>query len=184
MSMTAMPDTVAVALSAPEVGAGLIALIVALLGGITAIVKVITRKFEDRLTGIAHTADATHEQVANNHDMNLRDDLDRLSGEFHDFSGQVIQQLKEIKLSLSDQDRQAREAHHEQHQRDQQSEERVLGIRQDLRAATENATRDRELLHSRVNETRQEVRDLASETKRRFTEVDETVRRLHPDMNK
>lgn len=184
MSGSVTPDTIAVALSAPEVGAGLIALIVALLGGITAIVRVITKKFEDRLTGIARTADATHDQVANNHDMNLRDDLDRLSGEFHDFSGQVIQQLSEIKASLSDQDRQTREAQHEQHQRDAQSEERVLGIRQDLRAATENAVRERELLHSRVNETKQEVRDLASDTKKRFTEVDETVRKLHPDMNK
>lgn len=170
MSSTEVPETVMAVLNAPEIVAAITALACTLLGGITVIVKLLTKKFEEKLARIAKTADATHDQVANNHDLNLRDDLDQISG-----------MMGEIREKLEEQDRHMREDQHEQAERDRQSEERILEIRKDLRTASENAVRDRELLHRRVSDTRAEVRNLSSETKRRFTEVDETIRRLHPE---
>lgn len=89
-----LPEPIHTVITAPEVVTLITAVVVGVLTWITVSIKRSTDRMQE-------TVDSTHEQVANTHSTNLRDDMDGVSG--------GIETLRRLVQSVSDQQAQIAE---------------------------------------------------------------------------
>lgn len=113
----ALPPPVVEALSTTQAAALIGSIVLAMLGVVLAVMKWINAKIDRAIAGLAVdtkaaavAATATHEQVANTHTVNLRDDLDAFREEMREGFRRMDHQFGEV------------------HDRQIQTERRVEGV--------------------------------------------------------
>lgn len=82
--MTGATHPVVAVITAPEVVAALISVIVAICGTIAIQLRALQERLKQRLDDVHATAEAAREQVTNHHGSNLRDDLDALAAQMRE----------------------------------------------------------------------------------------------------
>lgn len=132
----------------------------------------------------ADSASAAHEQVANNHSVNLRDDIDELKSEVGETRSSIgvimelLAQAGESQKALSDE---FDEMRHEQHDRANNQASQLNLLWKDVSAAEEKATQERNVLHRRVSDTKEEQRRNFDELSSKIGMLESSMHRLHPD---
>ena len=155
------PSPLVAVLTAPDVIAAGTALLVALITWLKITINRQQQRLEERMTRLnahvvraADAAESASEGVYNNHDSNLRDDLDSKFGKVLD----GLDRLSKAVDSLQESDRQS-EA------RMARLETQIEGVRNDARTDRSHLYTEVQSLHDRIDRVKTETKPLRQEPK-------------------
>lgn len=146
-------------LASPEVITAGTALLAALITWLRVTIKRQQQRLEERMTRMsahvvraANAAESASEGVHNNHDSNLRDDLDVKFG-------QVLDGLARLTSSVDD----LRESDRQHEARMARMETQIEGVRNDARTDRSHLYTEVQSLHDRIDRVRTETKPLRQE---------------------
>lgn len=146
-------------LASPEVITAGTALLAALIAWLRVTIRRQQQRMEERMTRMsahvvraANAAESASEGVHNNHDSNLRDDLDSKFG-------QVLDGLSRLTESVDD----LRESDRQHDARMAQVEVQIEGIRNDARTDRSHLYTEVQSLHDRIDRVKTETKPLRQE---------------------
>lgn len=143
MIVFAEPHPVIAVLTAPEVIAALVSLIVAICGTIAIQLRSVQARLKKRLDDVHAAAEEAREQVTNNHGSNLRDDLDALAA-------QMCEGLAAIQSAQNRADARAEREHGERVDEVRLIREELGRMREDIQAQREDMQAQRVALTAHV----------------------------------
>ena len=153
------PSPILAVLASPEVITAGTALLAALIAWLRVTVKRQQQRMEERMTRMsahvvraANAAESASEGVHNNHDSNLRDDLDIKFG-------QVLDGLARLTESVDD----LRESDRQHVARMARIEDQVEGVRNDARTDRSHLYAEVQSLHDRIDRVKAETNPLRQE---------------------
>ena len=146
-------------LASPEVITAGTALLAALITWLRATISKQQKRLEERMTRMsahvvraANAAESASEGVHNNHDSNLRDDLDAKFG-------QVLDGLARLTASVDD----LRESDRQHDARMARLETQIEGVRNDARTDRSHLYTEVQSLHDRIDRVKTETKPLRQE---------------------
>lgn len=146
-------------LASPEVITAGTALLAALITWLRATINKQQKRLEERMTRMsahvvraANAAESASEGVHNNHDSNLRDDLDSKFG-------QVLDGLARLTASVDD----LRESDRQHDARMARLENQIEGVRNDARTDRSHLYTEVQSLHDRIDRVKSETNPLRQE---------------------
>lgn len=155
------PSPLVAVLTAPDVIAAGTALLVALITWLKITVNRQQQRLEERMTRLnahivraADAAESASEGVHNNHDSNLRDDLDSKFG-------QVLEGLARLTKSVDD----LQESDRRSDARMARLETQIEGVRNDARTDRSHLYTEVQSLHDRIDRVKTETKPLRQEPK-------------------
>lgn len=153
------PSPLVAVLTAPDVIAAGTALLVALITWLKITINRQQQRLEERMTRLnahvvraADAAESASEGVHNNHDSNLRDDLDVKFG-------QVLDGLSRLTASVDD----LRESDRQHEARMARMETQIEGVRNDARTDRSHLYTEVQSLHDRIDRVKTETKPLRQE---------------------
>lgn len=153
------PSAIVAMLASPDVIAAGTALLVALITWLRVTIKRQQQRLEERMTRMsahvvraANAAESASEGVHNNHDSNLRDDLDSKFG-------QVLDGLARLTASVDD----LRESDRQHDARMARLETQIEGVRNDARTDRSHLYTEVQSLHDRIDRVKSETNPLRQE---------------------
>lgn len=141
--MTGATHPVVAVITAPEVVAALISVIVAICGTIAIQLRALQERLKQRLDDVHATAEAAREQVTNHHGSNLRDDLDALAA-------QMREGLAAIQSAQNRADARAESERRERVDEVRLIREELGRMREDIQAQREDIQAQRDTLTAHV----------------------------------
>lgn len=145
-----LPEPIHSIVSSTEVISAIVLVVVTVLTWIVAKLKASIKQIDAsvQLTRTEATLAANHaaiaqDSVTNNHDKNLRDDMD-------EFRDAVFARLDKMEAD-------ARAAELARERRDRRSEDQIDGLRDDVRDLTNRADRDHQVIHSRIDSLKNDL---------------------------
>ena len=158
-SAESSPSAIVAMLASPDVIAAGTALLVALITWLRVTIKRQQQRLEERMTRMsahvvraANAAESASEGVHNNHDSNLRDDLDSKFG-------QVLDGLARLTASVDD----LRESDRQHDARMARLETQIEGVRNDARTDRSHLYTEVQSLHDRIDRVKSETNPLRQE---------------------
>lgn len=159
ISAESSPSAIVAMLASPDVIAAGTALLVALITWLRVTIKRQQQRLEERMTRMsahvvraANAAESASEGVHNNHDSNLRDDLDSKFG-------QVLDGLARLTASVDD----LRESDRQHDARMARLETQIEGVRNDARTDRSHLYTEVQSLHDRIDRVKSETKPLRQE---------------------
>ena len=159
ISAESSPSAIVAMLASPDVIAAGTALLVALITWLRVTIKRQQQRLEERMTRMsahvvraANAAESASEGVHNNHDSNLRDDLDSKFG-------QVLDGLARLTASVDD----LRESDRQHDARMARLETQIEGVRNDARTDRSHLYTEVQSLHDRIDRVKSETNPLRQE---------------------
>ena len=153
------PSPIVAVLTSPDVIAAGTALLVALITWLKITINRQQQHLEERMTRLnahvvraANAAESASEGVHNNHDSNLRDDLDSKFG-------QVLDGLARLTASVDD----LRESDRQHDARMARLENQIEGVRNDARTDRSHLYTEVQSLHDRIDKVKSETKPLRQE---------------------
>lgn len=153
------PSPILAVLASPEVITAGTALLAALIAWLRVTIKRQQQRMEERMTRMsahvvraANAAESASEGVHNNHDSNLRDDLDSKFG-------QVLGGLARLTRAVDD----LREADRQHDDRLARLEIQIEGVRNDARTDRSHLYTEVQSLHDRIDRVKTETKPLRQE---------------------
>lgn len=153
------PSPIVAVLTSPDVIAAGTALLVALITWLRITINKQQQRLEERMTRMsahvvraANAAESASEGVHNNHDSNLRDDLDSKFG-------QVLDGLARLTASVDD----LRESDRQHDARMARLENQIEGVRNDARTDRSHLYTEVQSLHDRIDKVKSETKPLRQE---------------------
>ena len=153
------PSPIVAVLTSPDVIAAGTALLVALITWLKITINRQQQHLEERMTRLnahvvraADAAESASEGVHNNHDSNLRDDLDSKFG-------QVLDGLARLTASVDD----LRESDRQHDARMARLENQIEGVRNDARTDRSHLYTEVQSLHDRIDKVKSETKPLRQE---------------------
>ena len=153
------PSTIVAMLASPDVIAAGTALLVALITWLRVTINKQQHRLEERMTRMsahvvraANAAESASEGVHNNHDSNLRDDLDSKFG-------QVLDGLARLTRSVDD----LRESDRQHDARMARLETQIEGVRNDARTDRSHLYTEVQSLHDRIDRVKTDTKPLRQE---------------------
>lgn len=153
------PSPILAVLASPEVITAGTALLAALITWLRVTIKRQQQRLEERMTRMsahvvraANAAESASEGVHNNHDSNLRDDLDSKFG-------QVLDGLARLTASVDD----LRESDRQHEARMSRLEIQIEGVRNDARTDRSHLYTEVQSLHNRIGKLKTETKPLRQE---------------------
>ena len=153
------PSPIVAVLTSPDVIAAGTALLVALITWLKITINRQQERLEERMTRMsahvvraANAAESASEGVHNNHDSNLRDDLDAKFG-------QVLDGLAHLTTAVDE----LRESDHQHDSRMARLEMQVEGVRNDARTDRSHLYTEVQSLHDRIDRVKTETKPLRQE---------------------
>lgn len=153
------PSPILAVLASPEVITAGTALLAALITWLRVTIKRQQQRLEERMTRMsahvvraANAAESASEGVHNNHDSNLRDDLDSKFG-------QVLDGLARLTASVDD----LRESDRQHEARMSRLEIQIEGVRNDARTDRSYLYTEVQSLHNRIGKVKTETKPLRQE---------------------
>lgn len=153
------PSPILAVLASPEVITAGTALLAALITWLRVTIKRQQQRLEERMTRMsahvvraANAAESASEGVHNNHDSNLRDDLDVKFG-------QVLDGLARLTSSVDD----LRESDRQHEARMARMETQIEGVRNDARTDRSHLYTEVQSLHDRIDRVKTETKPLRQE---------------------
>ena len=153
------PSTIVAMLASPDVIAAGTALLVALITWLRITINKQQHRLEERMTRMsahvvraANAAESASEGVHNNHDSNLRDDLDSKFG-------QVLDGLARLTRSVDD----LRESDRQHDARMARLETQIEGVRNDARTDRSHLYTEVQSLHDRIDRVKTDTKPLRQE---------------------
>lgn len=154
-----IPSPILAVLASPEVITAGTALLAALIAWLRVTIKRQQQRLEERMTRMsahvvraANAAESASEGVHNNHDSNLRDDLDSK------FS-QVLDRLTRLVVSVDD----LRESDRQFEARMSRMETQIEGVRNDARTDRSHLYTEVQSLHDRIDRVKDDANPLRQE---------------------
>lgn len=141
--MTGAPHPFVAVITAPEVMAALISVIVAICGTIAIQLRALQERLKKRIDDVHATAEAAREQVTNHHGSNLRDDLDALAA-------QMREGLAAIQAAQNRADERAERERGERVNEVRLIREELGRMREDIQAQREDIQAQRDALTAHV----------------------------------
>nr|DAT42617.1 MAG TPA: Protein of unknown function (DUF2746) [Caudoviricetes sp.] len=158
-SAESSPSAIVAMLASPDVIAAGTALLVALITWLRVTIKRQQQRLEERMTRMsahvvraANAAESASEGVHNNHDSNLRDDLDSKFGK-------VLDGLARLTASVDD----LRESDRQHDARMARLETQIEGVRNDARTDRSHLYTEVQSLHDRIDRVKSETNPLRQE---------------------
>lgn len=158
-SAESSPSAIVAMLASPDVIAAGTALLVALITWLRVTINRQQQRLEERMTRMnahiaraASAAESASEGVHNNHDSNLRDDLDAKFG-------QVLDGLAHLTASVDD----LRESDRQHDARMARLETQIEGVRNDARTDRSHLYTEVQSLHDRIDKVKSETKPLRQE---------------------
>ena len=155
------PSPIVAVLTSPDVIAAGTALLVALITWLKITINRQQQRLEERMTRMnahiaraASAAESASEGVHNNHDSNLRDDLDSKFG-------QVLEGLARLTKSVDD----LQESDRRSDARMARLETQIEGVRNDARTDRSHLYTEVQSLHDRIDKVKSETKPLRQEPK-------------------
>lgn len=155
------PSPLVAILTAPDVIAAGTALLVALITWLKITINRQQERLEERMARLnahvvraADAAESASEGVHNNHESNLRDDLDSKFG-------QVLEGLARLTRSVDD----LRESDRQHEARMARMETQIEGVRNDTRTDRSHLYTEVQALHDRIDRVKTETKPLRQEPK-------------------
>ena len=159
ISAESSPSPILAVLASPEVITAGTALLAALITWLRVTIKRQQQRLEERMTRLnahivraADAAESASEGVHNNHDSNLRDDLDSKFG-------QVLDGLARLTASVDD----LRESDRQHESRMARMEEQIEGVRNDARTDRSHLYTEVQSLHDRIDRVKTDTNPLRQE---------------------
>lgn len=159
ISAESSPSPILAVLASPEVITAGTALLAALITWLRVTIKRQQQRLEERMTRLnahvvraADAAESASEGVHNNHDSNLRDDLDSKFG-------QVLDGLARLTTSVDD----LRESDRQHEARMSRLEIQIEGVRNDARTDRSHLYTEVQSLHDRIGKVKTETNPLRQE---------------------
>ena len=153
------PSPILAVLASPEVITAGTALLAALIAWLRVTIKRQQQRMEERMTRMsahvvraANAAESASEGVHNNHDSNLRDDLDSKFG-------QVLDGLARLTASVDD----LRESDRQHDARMARLETQIEGVRNDARTDRSHLYTEVQSLHDRIDRVKTDTNPLRQE---------------------
>ena len=153
------PSPILAVLASPEVITAGTALLAALIAWLRVTIKRQQQRMEERMTRLnahivraADAAESASEGVHNNHESNLRDDLDSKFG-------QVLDGLARLTQSVDD----LRESDRQHEARMARMETQIEGVRNDARTDRSHLYTEVQSLHDRIDRVKTETNPLRQE---------------------
>lgn len=153
------PSPLVAVLTSPDVIAAVTALLVALITWLKITINRQQHRLEERMTRMnahvvraADAAESASEGVHNNHDSNLRDDLDSKFG-------QVLDGLTHLTTVVDE----LRDSDHQHEARMARIESQIEGVRNDARTDRSHLYAEVQSLHSRIDRVKSETKPLRQE---------------------
>ena len=153
------PSPILAVLASPEVITAGTALLAALITWLRVTIKRQQQRLEERMTRMsahvvraANAAESASEGVHNNHDSNLRDDLDSKFG-------QVLEGLARLTRSVDD----LQESDRQHEARMARMEVQIEGVRNDARTDRSHLYTEVQSLHDRIDRVKTETNPLRQE---------------------
>ena len=160
VSAESSPSPILAVLASPEVITAGTALLAALITWLRVTIKRQQQRLEERMTRMsahvvraANAAESASEGVHNNHDSNLRDDLDSKFG-------QVLGGLARLTASVDD----LRESDRQHESRMARMETQLEGVSNDARTDRSHLYAEVQSLHDRIDRVKDETKPLRQET--------------------
>ena len=158
-SAESSPSAIVAMLASPDVITAGTALLVALITWLRITINKQQQRLEERMTRMsahvvraANAAESASEGVHNNHDSNLRDDLDSKFG-------QVLDGLARLTASVDD----LRESDRQHDARMARLETQIEGVRNDARTDRSHLYAEVQSLHDRIDRVKSETNPLRQE---------------------
>ena len=159
ISAESSPSPILAVLASPEVITAGTALLAALITWLRVTIKRQQQRLEERMTRLtahvvraADAAESASEGVHNNHDSNLRDDLDSKFG-------QVLEGLARLTRSVDD----LRESDRQHESRMARMETQIEGVRNDARTDRSHLYTEVQSLHDRIDRVKTDTNPLWQE---------------------
>lgn len=159
VSVESSPSPIIAMLASPDVIAAGTALLVALITWLKITINKYQQRLEERMTRMnahvvraADAAESASEGVHNNHDSNLRDDLDAKFGQVLDGLTHLTSVVDELRES--DRQHEARMA---------RMESQIEGVRNDARTDRSHLYTEVQSLHDRIDRVKSETKPLRQE---------------------
>ena len=159
ISAESSPSPIVAVLASPEVITAGTALLAALITWLRVTIKRQQQRLEERMTRLnahivraADAAESASEGVHNNHESNLRDDLDSKFG-------QVLEGLARLTQSVDD----LREADRQHVARMARIEDQIEGVRNDARTDRSHLYTEVQSLHDRIDRVKTDINPLRQE---------------------
>ena len=159
LAVESSPSPILAVLASPEVITAGTALLAALIAWLRVTIKRQQQRMEERMARMsahvvraANAAESASEGVHNNHDSNLRDDLDIKFG-------QVLEGLARLTESVDD----LRESDRQHDARMARIEDQVEGVRNDARTDRSHLYTEVQSLHDRIDRVKTETNPLRQE---------------------
>lgn len=153
------PSPIVAVLTSPDVIAAGTALLVALITWLKITINRQQQRLEERMTRMnahiaraASAAESASEGVHNNHDLNLRDDLDTQFG-------RVLDGLARLTASVDD----LKESDRQHDARMARLENQIEGVRNDARTDRSHLYTEVQSLHDRIDKVKSETKPLRQE---------------------
>lgn len=159
VSVESSPSPIIAMLASPDVIAAGTALLVALITWLKITINKYQQRLEERMTRMnahvvraADAAESASEGVHNNHDSNLRDDLDAKFG-------QVLDGLTHLTTAVDE----LRESDRQHEARMARMESQIEGVRNDARTDRSHLYTEVQSLHDRIDRVKAETKPLRQE---------------------
>ena len=159
ISAESSPSPIVAVLASPEVITAGTALLAALITWLRVTIKRQQQRLEERMTRLnahivraADAAESASEGVHNNHESNLRDDLDSKFG-------QVLEGLARLTQSVDD----LRESDRQHVARMARIEDQIEGVRNDARTDRSHLYTEVQSLHDRIDRVKTDINPLRQE---------------------
>ena len=159
ISAESSPSPILAVLASPEVITAGTALLAALITWLRVTIKRQQQRLEERMTRLnahivraADAAESASEGVHNNHESNLRDDLDSKFG-------QVLEGLARLTASVDD----LRESDRQHEARMARMETQIEGVRNDARTDRSHLYTEVQSLHDRIDRVKTDTNPLRQE---------------------
>lgn len=159
LAVESSPSPILAVLASPEVITAGTALLAALITWLRVTIKRQQQRLEERMTRLnahivraADAAESASEGVHNNHESNLRDDLDSKFG-------QVLDGLARLTASVDD----LRESDRQHNARLSSLEIQIEGVRNDARTDRSHLYTEVQSLHDRIGKVKTETKPLRQE---------------------
>ena len=159
LAVESSPSPILTVLASPEVITAGTALLAALITWLRVTIKRQQQRLEERMSRLnahivraADAAESASEGVHNNHDSNLRDDLDSKFG-------QVLEGLNRLARSVSD----LQESDQRHDERMARLEVQIEGVRNDARTDRSHLYTEVQSLHDRIDRVKTETKPLRQE---------------------
>ena len=159
LSAESSPSPILAVLASPEVITAGTALLAALITWLRVTIKRQQQRLEERMTRMsahvvraANAAESASEGVHNNHESNLRDDLDSKFG-------QVLEGLARLAVSIDD----LKEADRQFETRMDRVETQIEGVRNDARTDRSHLYTEVRSLHDRIDKVKTDTNPLRQE---------------------